>query len=97
MVSKGVKVMGRWVNQLKNRATELAEGYEEARDEAFNEEFRDMFSQEKYVITEEDLQGFLDSFTFPEEGDWALDQAESEYEGYMDSKYQAMKDERCGL
>ena len=86
--------MGRNSRRIKDRATELAEGYEEARDEAFNEEFRDMFSQEKYVITEEDLQGFLDSFTFPEEGDWALDQAESEYEGYMDSKYEQMKDER---
>ena len=90
--------MGRYSNMIKSRACELSEGYEEARDEAFNEEFADMFATKlgriKDDVTYDDVQGFLDSFTFPEEGDWAMDQAQSEYEGYMDSKYEQMKDER---
>jgi len=92
--------MGMNSRKIKDRASELAEGYEEARDEAFNEEFIDMFSGKAkgktYIktVTYDDIQGFLDSFTFPEEGDWAMDQAQSEYEGYQDAKYEQMKDER---
>ncbi len=63
---------------IKARAEELADGYQEARDVEFNEQFRDMFSIESEIITENDLQGFLDSFTFPEEWDWAFDQVQSD-------------------
>ena len=82
--------------QMKDRACELSEGYEDVRDETFNDEFREFI--QPYIagitLTEDDVQGFLDSFTFPEEGDWSMDKAQSEYEGYMDSKYEQMKDER---
>ena len=97
--------MGRNSRRIKDRACELAEGYEEARDEAFNEELRDMFTSPLKVgnskihfinesITEDDIRGFLDSFTFPEEGDWAMDKAESELEDIEDQRYEQWKDER---
>ena len=77
---------------IKARAEELADGYQEARDVEFNEQFRDMFSIESEIITEDDLQGFLDSFTFPDEGDWAYDQVQSELDDIGDQKYQEYKE-----
>ena len=77
---------------IKARAEELANGYQEARDIEFNEQFRDMFSIESEIITEDDLQGFLDNFTFPEEGDWAYDQVQSELDDIGDQRYQEWKD-----
>ena len=92
--------MGRYSNMIKSRACELSEGYENARDEAFREEFAELLgiSETELIaeIDEGEIQTFIDDFAgrFPEEGDWAMGQAESEYEGYMDSKYEQMKDER---
>jgi len=89
--------MGRYSNMIKSRACELSEGYEEARDEAFNEEFTDEFKEQmlnKQIITYDDIQGFLDSFTFQEEGDWAMDKALSELEEIGDQQYEQWKDER---
>ena len=84
--------------QMKDRACELSEGYEEARDEAFNEEFKDMFihcfDKKNLVLTVDDAQGFLDSFTFPEEGEWAMDQAQNELEDIGDQQYEQWRDER---
>jgi len=45
-------------------------------------------------ITEDDLQGFLDSWTFPNEADWCADEYQNELETIGDIKYQEMKDER---
>ena len=96
---KGNK-MGRWTNKIKDRACELSEGYEEARDEAFNEEFQEFVSYIKDArvclskMTYDDVQGFLDSFTFPDEGDWAMDQAQNELDDIGDQKYEQWRDER---
>ena len=82
---------------LKARAEELACNYDEARDEAFNEEFADMFASKLGFIldvTYDDVQGFLDSFTFDEENDWAMDQAQNELEEIGDQQYEQWKDER---
>ncbi len=79
-------------NQIKARAEELLDNYQEARDVEFNEQFRDMFSIESEIITEDDLQGFLDNFTFPEEYDWAYDQVQSELDDIGDQKYQEYKE-----
>ena len=83
---------------LKARAEELACNYDEARDEAFNDEFRDMFkhcfNKSNLVLTYDDVQGILDSFTFQEEGEWAMDQALNELEDIADQKHEQMKDER---
>ena len=96
--------MGYNVNKMKKRAEELAEGYQDARDEAFSDEFIDMFmltDENGEVLmktfTEDDIQGFLDSFTFPDEGDWAFDAVQSELDEIGDQKYEMLKDERMGL
>ena len=95
-VKKGY-IMGRWTNQIKNRACELSEGYEEARDEAFSEELIDFLKPifaDNDVITYDDIQGFLDSFSFDEEGDWAMSKALSELDDIGDQQYEQMRDER---
>ena len=89
--------MSKWSRHIKDRASELAEGYQEARDEAFSDEFKIEFSKilhNNEIVTHDDIQGFLNSFTFPEENDWALAQAESELESAEDAKMQLEKDER---
>jgi hypothetical protein len=81
---------------IKARAEELLEGYDEARAEAFYEEFEDMFVVNGALapINEDDVQGFIDSFTFPDEDEWAYDQVENEIADIEDQRYQQMKDER---
>jgi len=88
--------MGRNSRQIKDRACELAEGYEEARDEEFNMQFQDFITalDAFNTVTYDDVQGFMDSFTFPEESDWAMDKAESELEDIEDQRYEQWKDER---
>ena len=87
--------MGRNSRRIKDRACELSEGYQEARMKEFkiqwNDEIKDMELSE---ITVDFYQGFLDSFTFPEEGEWAMDQALNELEDIADQKHEQMRDER---
>ena len=82
---------------MKARAEESLEEYDQARTEEFNNQFVNFlkscnFPQEQ--VDEDDIQGFMDSFQFPDEYEWAYDQAYSEYEDAQDAKYQQMKDER---
>ena len=86
---------------FKARAEEFEDQYEDARDEAFNDEFliefTPIFSKQygmnlSNIITEEDVQGFLDSFTFPDEADWCADQVQSELDDIGDQKYQEWKE-----
>ena len=88
--------MGRNSRRIKDRACELAEGYEEARDEEFNMQFQDFItSLDPFnTVTVDDVQGFLDSFTFPEENDWAMDKALTELDDIGDQQYERWKDER---
>ena len=81
---------------LKALAEQKLEQYDEAYDEAFNEEFRDFLSEfgSDDIIREDDIQGFLDSFTFPDEDEWAYEQVQADYDDYCDSKYQEWKDEQ---
>ena len=89
---------------------EHIEDYQEARDEEFDKQFRDFFNdylqkgttheERNHLlpdITEDDIQGFLDSFTFPDEDDWIA----SEYEGMLgdcaDQAYEEYKDRQMGL
>ena len=66
--------------------------YEEARDEEFDRQFRDMFFKDPDIITEDDVQGFIDSFDFPEEGEWLANEYESFIGDLEDQKYQAYKE-----
>ena len=89
-------------NTYKANLERIAEGYEEARDIEFDIQFRDMFNEYfltekgmKIVITEDDLQGFIDSFNFEEEFEWCASEYESQRDSYEDAKYEQMRDERC--
>ncbi len=83
---------------LKARAEELEDGYEEAKAEAFTREVTD--EMEGMEVEEMDIdffQGCIDSFTFPDSGDWAWSQMESEIEEIGDQQYELEKDRRMGL
>jgi len=56
----------------KNRLIEIEESdaYQDARDKAFNQAFLNFSKVIPTFVTEEDIQGFLDSFEFPNEHDW---------------------------
>jgi len=88
--------MGMNSRRIKDRACELSEGYEEARDDAFNDEFVEFITGTPTddKLTYDDIQGFLDSFTFQEEGEWAMDKALNELEDIADQKHEQMRDER---
>ena len=78
----------------------ISEGYQDARDKRFHSEFIQEFLYSidtGYVLTEDDLRGFLESFTFPEEFEWSASEYESQRDSYEDAKYEEMKDERMGL
>ena len=82
--------------QYKADLEEIADGYQEARDEAFNNEFVKFFAELiiEGNITEDDIQGFMDSFDFPSESDWCADEYESRRDSFYDAKYEEMRDER---
>ena len=85
---------------IKERCIELDESdeYQEARDEEFNNQLRDFLEIEPSEgfgpMTEEDVQGFLDSFTFQDKYQWIYDKAESEAGDYADQAYEDYKDRR---
>ena len=101
--------MGRNSRRIKERAMEIEENgdYQNARDEAFESEFIEMFTSDiknstpktKMLtgITEDDVQGFMDSFTFPEEDEWCMDKACSEADEWADSKMEEERDRKMGL
>ena len=83
----------------KARIEEIAEGYDDAKDEEFNNQFVDMFksiskTNTSSKVTQDDIQGFLDSFTFEDEGDWCWTQLNNEIADAGDAKYEQMRDER---
>ena len=82
---------------MKARAEELSEGYQEARDEEFTSQFLEEFPESRIEIngiTEDDIQGFLDSFTFEDEADWAWSKMESEIDDIGDQMHEQARDER---
>ena len=90
---------------FKARAEELAEGYQDARDEEFYNQFMDMFcTTPEYFcdnkiltiseLTEDDVQGFLDSFNFPYESDWAANAVQNELDDIGDQRYEEERDRR---
>ena len=94
--------MGINSRQIKDRAMEIFESdeYQEARNEEFNEQFRDFLSgniEAGSVFSEDDIQGFMDSFDFPSEEDYAMGKACSEADEWADAKYEEMKERRMGI
>lgn len=87
------------VRDMKARAEELLDGYQDARDHEFNLYIRKELEEwsDDEEITEEDLVTLVGSFKFPEEGDWAWDAVQSEIEDVEDQRHEQMRDERMGL
>ena len=74
---------------------ELADGYQEARDEEFMNQWNDFLSDRGYPensISMDDMQGFIDSFDFPDEYQWCADEYESRRDSFEDAKYQEWKE-----
>jgi len=80
--------------QYKADLEELADGYQDAKDYEFNQQFKNMFIERGYLIdiTEDDLQGFIDSFDFPSEEQWVVDEYQSRLDDFNDQKYQEYKE-----
>ena len=90
------QVMRSAQNDLQENGEEI---YEEERATAFYEQFEDMFVVNGALvpINEDDVQGFLDSFDFPDYYDWAIDYIEGAASDYGDYMYEQEKDRRMGL
>ncbi len=83
--------------QLKNSFERWIEDedYEEARVNAFDEEFREFLKDyENDIIDPDDVQGFLDSFTFQSEDEWYNEKWIEYSSGYADYCYEQEKDRR---
>ena len=90
--------MGRYTNMMKERAEELLEGYEDAKAVAFMTELDgEMDGMDVSEMDIDFFQGFIDSFTFADEGDWAFDAVQSELDDIGDQMHEQARDERCGL
>ncbi len=86
---------------MKEFVENNSDKYQEARDEEFTQQLQDFLSEEGFVkgliITEDDMQGFIDSFTFTDEADWLVSAYESEIGECADRAYDEAKDEAMGL
>ena len=83
----------------KANIEKISERYQEAKDDEFNDQFVEFITgtptDEK--LTESDIRGFLESFTFPEEFEWSASEYESQIDAYEDAKFEEARDERLGL
>jgi len=92
--------MGISSRQIKNRAIELLDDYDDAMDEKFSDEFRDFIKPmlaDNDIITEADIQGFIDSFEYPNENDWAFDKVDAELADIGDQQMELERDRKMGL
>ena len=79
--------------QYKADLEELADSYQQARDDEFNQQLIDFLPMDKNtVVSEDDITGFIDSFTFDSEEEWCINEYESRRDSYHDQKYQEFKD-----
>ena len=93
--------MGINSKRIKDRASEILESgeYQEARDEEFDRQFKDILmpqgvntNLEKWALTEDDVQGFMDSFTFQDEMEWCFDKVDGELADIGDQQRDAERD-----
>jgi len=87
-------------NTYKANLELIAEGYEDAKSEEFYSSLMLFISKtrkETGAVTEDDIQGFIDSFDFPDEFEWCEDELESQRDAFEDAKYEEYKDRKMGL
>ncbi len=92
--------MGRNSRRIKDRAIEIYESddYQEAKNTEFDQQLKDFLTADtETIVSEDDIQGFLDSFTFPDKDEWCMNKACGETEDAAEARYEQMKDERIGL
>ena len=75
--------MSKIINKNKKKTKEIydSEAYKESRNEEFNAQFRKVFTRtvgeidltELNYITEDEIQIFINNFTFPSEHAWKLE------------------------
>ncbi len=86
---------------MKEFVENNSDKYQEARDEEFTHQLQDFLSEEGFVkgliITEDDMQGFIDSFTFPDEFDWLASEYEGEIGECADRMFEEARDKAMGL
>ena len=75
----------------------IAEGYQVARDDEFYVQLMDFIKESDGLVTEDDLQGFIDSFDFPDEDEWCATEFESQRDSFEDAKYEEYRDRKMGL
>ncbi len=80
----------------KARIEELSERYQDAYDEEFNDQFKNVFSGTE-LITFEDVQNFLDNFDFEEEYDWCWTQLDNELADAGDAAMELARDRKMGI
>ncbi len=88
------------IGKLFKRANEIAEGYQEARDKEFDDQLKAFIAADtETVITEDDLQGFIDSFgeDYPLEANWSWDEANAELDEIGDQQMELARDREMGL
>jgi hypothetical protein len=72
--------------------------YYDARDFEFDQQFKEFmqdFKRER--ITEEDIEGFVEAFSFPDEDEWIANELESFIGECADRAYEDFKERRAGL
>ena len=86
--------------QYKADLEAIAEGYQTARDCEFDTQLTDFIRETREtegVVTEDDIQGFLDNFTFEDEYDWCFNEYEEQRLAFEDAKYEESRDREMGL
>jgi len=81
----------------KSDLDEIAEGYQVARDCEFDTKLTDFIRKTREadgVVTEDDIQGFIDSFEFIEENEWCEMEYAEQIGAFEDVKYNEIKDKR---
>ena len=79
---------------------DIAEGYQTARDCEFDTQLMDFIKETREaegVVTEDDLQGFLDNFTFPDEDEYCATEYADQIDAFEDAKYEEARDRKMGL
>jgi len=74
--------------------------YEDARNDEFDAQLMDFIKNTREtngVVTEDDLQGFIDSFTFPEEFEWCANEYNKYVGAYEDEKYEEQRDKEMEI
>ena len=86
--------------EYKAALDEIEEGYQNAKDDAFHAEFKsfyESYAENAETIIEEDVQCFLDSFTFPDAAEWCRKEFEDRRDAFEDAKMEEARDKEMGL